>query len=133
MAAISYQYDHPTFSGADLAKYPYLAELPERCPCDKIRLWSYKSGHPINEHVKTCVAWSKRKAAAKEGKTYVPQMQSKLSFSSPPPKKVRSTDCPCRGTAGLGLGFVGFLCLAVSPPPCNGTEGEGFCGLGGCM
>ena len=95
MAAISYQYDRPTFSDADLAKYPYLAELPERCPCDKIRFWNYKSGHPINEHVKTCVAWKslqhKRKAAAKEGKTHVPQMQSKLSFSSPPPKKVRST------------------------------------------
>ena len=60
MAAINYQYDRPTFSDADLAKYPYLAELSERCPCDKIRLWNYKSGHPINEHVKTCVAWLRR-------------------------------------------------------------------------
>ena len=78
MAAINSQYDCPTFSDADLAKYPYLAELPERCPCDKICFWNYKSGHPINEHVKTCVAWKslqhKRKAAAKEGKTHVPQM-----------------------------------------------------------
>ena len=54
MAAISYQYDCPTFSSTDLAKYPYLTELPERYPCDKIRLWNYKSGYPINEHVKTC-------------------------------------------------------------------------------
>ena len=89
--AISYQYDHLTFSDAGLVKCPHLAELLERCPCNKIRLWNYKSGHPINEHIKTCVAWSKHRAAAKEGKTYVPQMQSKLSFSSLPPKKVRST------------------------------------------
>ena len=35
MVAINYQYNHPTFSDADLEKYPYLAELLEHCPCSK--------------------------------------------------------------------------------------------------
>ena len=95
MAAISYQYNRPTFSDADLAKYPYLAELPERCPCDKIRLWSYKSGHPINEHVKTCVAWTslqhKRKAAAKEGKTPKKVRSAPMAPATPPTSMVDPT------------------------------------------
>ena len=39
-------------------------------------------------------------------------------------------------TQNQAAGFVGlclFPCLLVSPPPCNGTEGEGFYGLGGYM